>query len=177
MTLFTVSIFIAGNLYAQNSKDLSGTGMVKILGTSTLHDWEAESKDIKITGTATTGEGGEVTAIENMRVVVPVKTLKSGKGGLDSNMYDALKEPKNPEIIFEVTESTPLDGSSVEVSGNLTIAGVTKPVKLTAQKSGSTYKGSMKTKMTNFGIDPPKALMGTVKSGDEITLEYEATLK
>ncbi|MEP5936390.1 MAG: YceI family protein, partial [Winogradskyella arenosi] len=67
----------------------------------------------------------------------------------------------------------------VSVSGKMTIAGVTKTISvdLTANLQGSNVilEGNKTFKMTDFGIDPPKALLGTIKTGDDITIVFKST--
>jgi len=64
----------------------------------------------------------------------------------------------------------------------LTIAGVTKQVtlqgKITENADGSaTITGSRKIKMSEFGITPPSFMLGALKVGDEVTVEYTLKLK
>jgi polyisoprenoid-binding protein YceI len=40
-----------------------------------------------------------------------------------------------------------------------------------------TFNGSKKIKMTDFGISPPTALMGTMTTGDEVEVIFQVTLK
>ena len=65
----------------------------------------------------------------------------------------------------------------IETTGNLKIAGETKqvPIKFTAKTSGNnvTLSGKVNMNMTHYKIDPPKALMGTVRTGEEITIDFE----
>jgi polyisoprenoid-binding protein YceI len=65
--------------------------------------------------------------------------------------------------------------------GNLTIAGNQKsisfPVTATVTANGIVFKGTTSFKMTSFGVTPPKALLGTIKTGDEITIEFNASFK
>ena len=35
------------------------------------------------------------------------------------------------------------------------------------------FIGSVTFNMTNFNIDPPTAVMGTIKTGDEITIKFQ----
>ena len=39
-----------------------------------------------------------------------------------------------------------------------------------------TLTGATKLKMTDYKIDPPKALMGTITTGDEITIKFNTVL-
>ncbi|MEH0154645.1 YceI family protein [Limibacter armeniacum] len=163
--------------HAQSAKSLQVTQTkASVLGTSTLHDWECVSEkfDIKATGSM---ESGQVKTVESLTATIPVKSLKSGKSGMDDNTYKALKESKNPNIIFELTSPVEVSNGQAEISGNLTIAGKTQPVKISSKVNGNTFAGSFVTKMTEFGVDPPKAMMGTIKTGDDITLQFEVTFK
>jgi len=64
--------------------------------------------------------------------------------------------------------------------GNLRIAGKTQPATLKADwksvSGGIQISGSYALKMTDFGISPPTALLGVMKTGDGITLEYSFLL-
>jgi polyisoprenoid-binding protein YceI len=59
----------------------------------------------------------------------------------------------------------------------LSIAGVAKEVKFKTKYDVDgnqiTFKGSYTFKMTDFNIDPPTAVMGTIKTGDEVTVRLE----
>jgi polyisoprenoid-binding protein YceI len=65
--------------------------------------------------------------------------------------------------------------------GNLTISGVTKQVQLTfkATVDGTkvTLTGETELKMTTYNVEPPTALLGTVKTGDALTIKYKVTYK
>ena len=69
----------------------------------------------------TDGKAGK--QIQSLVVRVPVKSIKSGKGLMDSKTYDAFDSEKNPLITFQLTDVSPikLTGKDVEtmVTGNL----------------------------------------------------------
>lgn len=99
---------------------------------------------------------------------------------MDKLTYKALKADEYPVItfIFKKGEIVKEDPSFIDVKlmGDLSIAGVTKNISVITKinKLGETIilKGVHKLKMTDFGISPPKALLGTIKTGDEITIEF-----
>ena len=104
---------------------------------------------------------------------------------MDSNAYKALDTKKHPEITFALKSIKSITKSGdhyiVNAEGTLTIAGQarTMAVQAKAYPQGNQIKftGSKAFKMRDFKITPPTALMGTVKTGDEITINFDLTFK
>ena len=179
-------LLIGGFCLAQESHQLTmqESGM-KILGTSTLHDWES----IVEQGTGEINvniENGKLVKINSLRLSFNVKGIKSGKSAMDSKTYEALKEEKHPSIVLKLREVKSISNASgiikIQMSSDLSIAGVTKQIttvsNVTYSKSGGiSSKGQLTLKMSSFQVDPPTAVMGTIKCGDEITIEYSLTFK
>jgi len=165
-------------VFGQANYSLS-TDQLKLIvkGTSTIHDWEMVSE--MATGSAAfTFNGNQLTSVSRLFVDMPVSTLKSGTSGMDDNAYKALKATEFPKIRFVVKEATELTGEWMMITGDLTISGVTKPVKFKTQaiKTGNkvTINGSTAIKYTEFKIQPPTAVFGTIKCGDDLTLSFQA---
>ena len=100
---------------------------------------------------------------------------------MDKKMHEALKTAAFPNISFKMTEVQQFDENKlVALKGDLTIAGVTKEITLSAQATTNpdglvSFSGGNAILMTDYGIVPPVALFGTLKTGDEIKLNYRAT--
>ncbi|WP_053971684.1 YceI family protein [Mangrovimonas sp. ST2L15] len=154
-----------------------------ISGTSSLHDWDIEAEDYSGTIEFSDLAAGQIS---NLNMSVVSESLKSGKSGMDSNTYKALNTKKYKNVTFKFSKVNKLekvDDSTfkLNVSGTLTIVGASKNVNfemlLTKLPSGVNLTGSESIKMTDFGIDPPKALMGTIKTGDKVTIKFNTTFK
>jgi hypothetical protein len=192
---------VAGQLvrYAATSKP-GLTNLVRIEGTSTVHDWQVEGH--LIGGSAELGTGfpigpgaqalrGIVDAKVN--VFIPVRSLKSvEKNGspysdpMDEIMYGKLLDQTNKRITYTLTSLTlkepPRQTAGpylCEATGNLCVAGVTNvitmPVTVAPDPSGKIqFAGSVKVKMTDFKIEPPSPSLGglSIKTGDEVTLRF-----
>jgi hypothetical protein len=176
-TLVIVMVKMCFPLSAQVNYVLNSGSELKVSGGSSLHDWHMVSS-------LATGQGqfileaGGLKDITDLRIVLEAETLKSGTRGLDSNAYKALDTRKNPNITF-VLKNFAGTGSDFSASGDLTIGGVTKPVSFPVKvtQSGNRFKfnGSYSTTLTHFNIDPPTALLGTVRTRDEITITFNTT--
>ncbi|BDD03061.1 YceI family protein [Aureibacter tunicatorum] len=170
---------LAGNAQAQKSYE-SNNGETKVIGTSTLHDWECVSETSSIDMLANV-EDGQLSSIESLVFQISSESLKSGKKSMDKNVYDALKTKKHKTIDFKLTEVKSISGTEVKAEGVLTIAGASKNVVLNAtvvpNANGVDLKTSYTFNMSDFGIDPPTAMLNTIKTGDEVTVEFSANLK
>lgn len=156
-------LFVGASVHSQNLKPIKTEILVE--GTSNIHDWEMTSE--KAVGTVQSSNG----TISEISIEIPVKSLESGKGGMDKNAYKALNEDDYPTIKFSSTEV-----SSSKIKGHLIINGKSKTVSIpvSTKKSGQNIEisGKYKINMTHYGVEPPTALMGTIKTGEEVTINF-----
>lgn len=126
---------------------------------------------------------------------VAVRSLKSidenGKpysDKMDDIMYGKLL-PSNaaPKLTFKLTELNLKEAAKdkdspylCDAKGDLTVAGVTKPVLFAVKILPMADKklkisGETTVKMTDFNIEPPspKILLGALKTGDEVKLTFD----
>lgn len=185
-TLFLVLIASTGNLMAQSeSYEMLDKSTMQITGTSTIHDWTADVEELNASLTfnskALEAEKGS-TPVQSFSLAVPVKKIESGKGGMNSKIYDALKAKKHPNITFELSsaEVSSTGGAAVQldVKGALTIAGTTRNISLPVESvrlEDGTYKfsGKYELNMKDYNVDPPSAVFGTIKSGEKVTISFE----
>lgn len=148
-------------------------------GTSNVRDWDAAVvvSDGKISVSETIGNGQWISSLE---LVMPVSSIDSGNSGLTDNIHKYLNQRRHPEIRFSFNEiesnSNTDSGYDVIAKGSLTVAGKTQPVRVRGtlqEKDGKiTITGEHELKMTDFGIDPPRAVMGTVRARDEVKITF-----
>lgn len=178
--LLAILLIVGGETVAQNAYTLTINQEFKVSGTSTLHDWDMVSDDATGEGQITI-ENQKITRINSLVVTLPTKSLKSGKGSMDDNAYEALVAKKYPEIQFELIEIETITDQSLRAKGNLIIAGTKSLVSLQVDYviTGNTvqFSGSFPITFTQFNIEPPKALLGTIKTGDKLQISFETTFK
>ena len=160
---------------------------VTVAGTSTLHDWTVESA--KIEGEVTVPEGflaGDATVQPTVAVSIPAGSLASGKKKMDDLMHSALRAEEHKSIQYRLVSAKPKSGAGsdrvvLDTRGRLTIAGKTREVPMEVEvlrQAGGRLlvKGTAAITMSDFGMNPPTAMLGTVKTGDDVTVRFEWTL-
>jgi polyisoprenoid-binding protein YceI len=174
-----LAIFFMVDAQAQEFYKLqSNNSKLIIEGTSSIHDWEMKAENFNAE-TLLQVEGGAVSEISKVEFSTPVSGLKSGKSIMDKKAHDALKEKKSPEIKFSLNKNNNVNisGANANLTGLLTVAGKSKTVKVSANFDVENpqkfwVSGSVPIKMSDFGIDPPTAVMGTIKTGDEVVVKF-----
>ncbi|MDA3881144.1 MAG: YceI family protein [Prolixibacteraceae bacterium] len=154
-----------------------------VKGTSSLHDWEMEATEFN-TNTTLQVTNEKITEIQGISFSAPVKDLSSDKWIMDKNAHEALKEDEYPTIKFSLKSEKDIKvlAKEVTIPGMLTIAGNTNYISLSCtyefiSPQQLNVNGTTLMKMSDFGIDPPTAMMGTLKTGDDITIEFKLEFK
>lgn len=189
-------VVVAAVARGQNTQNTPTTARLNVAadsklwidGTSNLHDWSCKADKIDAVidmdaVAAATMNVAAAKAVKKVEVKIPVKSLHCNHGGMDGNVYKALKADQAPEIsyIMATLEAVPgaeKDDFSLKTTGTLTIAGkentVSMDVEATRLADGSLRaKGTVPVKMTEYGIQPPTAIFGRLKTGDEVKVSFE----
>ncbi|MEX2603711.1 MAG: YceI family protein [Gracilimonas sp.] len=178
ITLTLILSFSVTTLNAQNYSIVTDNSDVIIMGTSNVHDWESSAEEFS--GSATIElEDDSLVSISALEFVVLVDGIKSGKGGMDDKTYDALNKKKYPNIKFILTDIAEIKDTTLIANGKLTIAGVTKTIQMEVNyevlPNGTvSFKGTEPIKMTDYKVDPPKAMFGAIKAGDNVEVTFDA---
>ncbi|HEY1112715.1 MAG TPA: YceI family protein [Chitinophagaceae bacterium] len=185
MVLFTTMLSFSTKGLLNDIKYHSQNLSIVISGTSTLHDWDMKSSK----GTASANfdiAGDKLTGVSGLSFSMPAESLKSEHDMMDKNAYKALKTGSAKNITFVQTSATvtPVDATTyqLKIAGNLSIAGNTKATdlvataKYNAADKSFTVSGSKKFKMSEYGVKPPTVMMGTIKTGDPITVTFNSKI-
>lgn len=157
---------------------------LSVTGTSSLHPWEIELQGMNCT--ADVEVNSSQFEINALVFEAEAESLKSEHGRLmDKKTYKALKSEEYPKIVFtlKTPKSIEIIGNSYSdvIKGELYMAGTKKDIDLTI--SGTVSNGSVSIEgeksilMTTFDMEPPTALMGTIKTGNEVSIHYSIKLK
>lgn len=172
--LLTIFISTLNSDYSSELKLDKSRSSMSIIGTSSLHDWESKVNDFSLTGTI------NESTLSDIKVEVVTNSIESGRSIMNKKTFDALMAEEFPLIVFEASQLK-INDDEVQGEGIVTIVGQSKSIPIKAsigmQTSSELYViGEVKLKMTEFGIDPPTAMFGTLKTGDDITIKYELLL-
>ncbi|ADB33607.1 YceI family protein [Kribbella flavida DSM 17836] len=131
---------------------------------------------------------GQNPANSSVRVAIQAKSIDTRNGQRDDHLRsnDFLDMDNHPEITFESAAVEPAGDDTFKVSGDLTIRGVTKPVVIDFEYTGSAtdpfgnvrigLEGSVVINRKDFGVTWNAALEGGgVLVSEKITLEIEVS--
>ena len=166
-------------------------------GTSTLHHWKVEGEYV---GGYMVFSENELTSLwgntspppqplaTTVRVEIPVTSLKSDKRGMDQTMYKTLKARAHPTITYrlesakittrQTAQADDADGSiTIDTKGVLTMAGAEQTVDIPMQVKRLSHdrlevSGEISLRMTDFGLDPPIAMLGMLHTGDMVHVHW-----
>jgi len=174
-------VLTSADTAVKNTYTLSKDYTVGIHGTSNLHDWDENVVTVTGNGNIDWNTNGSFD-LATMNIKMEVHSIKSTEGSMmNNNTYKALKADNNPEITFALNapvRSIPVGTHTIAAKIALTIAGVTKLIDMsvttTALAHGNvSFEGSKTIKMTDYGVKPPVALLGTMRTGDDITIKFK----
>ncbi|HRK73705.1 MAG TPA: YceI family protein [Rhodothermales bacterium] len=121
-----------------------------------------------------------------VQISIRIRTLDCGNRLFNGVMYEALQANRFPNIEIDVREVEAItsgkntSGSSrfyAQVSLNGHIKGYQIPVMVQRKASGKfRVKGYQPLKMTAFGVMPPVAIGGMVRTMDDITIGFDLLL-
>lgn len=168
-----------GILAQQKAVLMPAQSSVSIRGTSSLHDWEEivgkfdVILDLHFTEKTVAGINKVYFACQSASIV-------SENSIMTNKTHNALQVEKYPSIIFRLVSVDQLNTHNGTFSGTLAgdieLAGVTKRITLTFTGSHTgnkiSIKGSKELNMTDFKIKPPTAMMGTLKTGEQVTVDF-----
>ena len=187
-----ITMCVAGGALAAAETPLAiDSARITISGTSNIHAYTASTTTVRVTRALVAGalDGPDVWTnalkpggVEAFEIAIPAGTLTSPKGDLDKNMYKALQVKDHPDIVFRLLrlERRAGDAGAVRAVGVLQIAGVEREVNLdiaTERKDATlAVHGKLQLLMTDYGIKPPTAMLGMLKTDPKVTVTFETVL-
>ena len=181
--LIPVVLLVSAHEPAKDTYILTSDYAVTINGTSSLRNWQEKVGLVTGDMTAVVNDDGSVQ-LNAIRISMNVLSITSDMGRvMEKKTYEALKASAYPEILF--TFNTPMRltqvrdcQTTIPVRGVLALAGISKPMIMLVKtfeisQGVLQFEGSQTIKMTDYGVRPPTALFGTMRSGPDITIHFK----
>jgi polyisoprenoid-binding protein YceI len=154
-----------------------------IEGTSSVRSYRCEAGTVR----GEIAADGANLALERIREVrsgslnLDVAALDCANGTMNGHMRNALKAQAHPRIEFRF-RSVQLQGGEAQVQGDLFIAGETRPVTLPGtivQEADGALRlaGSLEIRMTEWKVQPPSLMLGTMKVHDPVRVHYDVLFR
>ena len=157
-------------------------------GTSTVRDWNCQASRLDAVIDAEAGAPAAVLggqkAVRTVTLTIPVAQLNCNDNRtMNGHMWKALNSERHPAIQFvltnyDVARAAPSRGT---LQGTLMINGTTRPVTLPVAFEGAEgalrVTGTYALKMTDWGVAPPKLMMGAMKVGETVTVRFDLLLQ
>lgn len=179
-------VFFASSINSFAEKYVSKSYKIDVLGTSTIHDWTVPATQASSTADLNVSDG-VLEKINFLSFDVVTASLKSSKGGsMDEKIQETLKAEDFAKITYKLSNVKSInktaDGFDVDSKGTLSIAGSSQSIDMNvvAKVLGNgdvEFKGSRKLKFSDFGMKRPSAMLGTIKAGEEITVNFNLVMK
>jgi hypothetical protein len=180
LIISVTSLTSFGQLYELSNKG----NEILIKGTSNLHDWQM-NLIVSNCEAEFDKEGFQLRSIKKVNFSCEPSNIRSDYNLMDRKTYAALKADVYKVIKFNLLSKTELKSDDREfkgsLRGNLYIAGITNEVEVPFTgilNSDNTInvEGSFELRMSDFDISPPTAILGTLKTGDKITISFSLKL-
>lgn len=180
-TLFVGLALVAATVVVQTNYKSTAESRIWVDGTSTIHDWTCEVGDVQ----ADIASEDDFSDLTNAVITVKSDALECKNGTMNKKALSALNAKKHATIRFTaVSNEVGLSGDDVTIdtNGRLELAGKTNPVKATVagkkQADGSIrLTGSVPLTMSDYDIKPPTAMLGTIRTGDDVTVRFDIVLE
>lgn len=157
---------------------------VWVQGTSTVRSWRCEATGVQ--GRAAAPEGitsvaDLAGAVRDAEVSVSVSALDCRNETMNGHMRRALKSAQAPTLRFRPASVRVSPDGSVSMTGPLGIAGQEQAVTIEGtvvrEPSGVLrVRGSRQIDMTQWGVQPPSLMMGTMKVNKLATVHFDVVL-
>lgn len=156
-------------------------------GTSTVRDWDCKAPRIDAAIDAEANAPAAVLngqkAVRTVQLTFPVAQLDCENRTMNGHMMKALNAERHQAIVFaltsyDLTKATAVNGT---LTGTLALNGQTRPISFLvtlANADGALrVTGRYDLKMTDWGVEPPRLMMGTMRVGETIVVHFDLLLQ
>lgn len=153
-------------------------------GTSNKSDWSVNATEFAGSITMNPQGTAQDPGVQQVKITIPSAKILSNKSTImDRLMHDALQVEAHPQVVYTLTSAKAAPGKTpntfaLQTQGQLTLAGTTKDIEVIVQGERMAdgqvrFTGSHKMKMTDYGMAPPSAMFGALRTADDVTVRFD----
>jgi polyisoprenoid-binding protein YceI len=128
---------------------------------------------------------GGKKSVQTVVVKVAPTKLDCANGTMNEHMLKALKADKNPIIEFRMQSydvAAATNAMKGTLKGTLNLGGVKKEIAFDASATSGTNGslhviGAYQLAMSDYGLKAPSLMMGTMKVGNKVTVNFDLLVK
>jgi len=190
-------ILLLATIFLFGAKPVYDTGKVRyqiesqsklyLKGTTNVNEFSCDCTDrFQPQNIEVESKGGH-SKFKNTGIRITVQNFNCRNRKIESDLQDAMKADKYPNISIDLTESWQdekcltggcKDWFDVQTKVRITITNVTKTRSIAAKakvigKHRFQLRGEESLNMSEFGIKPPHAMFGLIKVNDKITFHFD----
>lgn len=149
-------------------------------GTSNVHDWSCDAGSLTATLDAA-ASASAMTGLSALTVTIPVASLDCDNSIMNGKLRDAMGTSPIRFTLSSARVGSPNNGRFlVEADGQLSIHGTSRSQRVRANGqvlSGGRFRftGEVPVTMSQFGVAPPRAMAGALRTGDAVTVHFDVT--
>jgi polyisoprenoid-binding protein YceI len=123
-----------------------------------------------------------IDGIHMVEVTAAVPDIECGNSSMNKHLRKALKMEHFPKIVYRANKYAVVDdGLAIQTSGDLTIAGVTKPIGIGAKlihfpELGARVVGTVEINMLDYNVKPPSIFFGTLRVAKTVSIKFDTVV-
>lgn len=151
-----------------------------INGTSNVNDFECvyeeEFQEDTLQHTVAIDEA--IAEVDGEQLILTIDSFDCGKRGINRDFRNTLKSDLYPTIQLDLKKVVQQDAERITAEVDITLAGVTRTYmvnfeEITYHEEGFLeVTGTQPVNMSDFGLNPPRALFGLIKVNDELDINF-----
>lgn len=172
--LVGLALLQGGSVAAQSSVAFT------VSGNSTIRGWTCT-----VTGSAQVTEGSGAPApglsdgVQSVSLTVHVPDFQCPDDEMREHLLEAMRAEEYPEITFSL-DGYEVSGQNAATTGQLTILDTTRPVNVplsvAPSGSGARIEGEIPLDMTEYGVEPPRVMLGLLVVRPQIRIQFSGTV-
>lgn len=167
--------FVTNEEVIQREVLITNESFLYIKGTSNINTftcvYDAATLSRKVPVSFTTNN--KTTHFKNVQLLLKNSGFNCGNRGINSDFHELLKTHKYPNIQFELLKTVD-NHNSIDTHIAIEIAGIKKQYKVPVIKNGelAPLEGVLCLNITDFGLTPPRKMMGMIVVREDIEIVF-----